>query len=90
MISLGMMLNVIFALLTLFAFVLTVIGIAAYRRTKDKRLGLITLSFFLFFLKGGWLSYRLFTVPEWGMTWLLVAVIDTLILILFYLSSFRR
>ncbi|MFP4000550.1 MAG: hypothetical protein ACLFSM_04560 [Thermoplasmata archaeon] len=80
--------NLSFAVLTVLALVLSVISILAYRRSRKKKLILVSIAFILFFVKGLWLSYALFDIPKeaWGSFLIPVAVVDCLILILLYLS----
>ncbi len=80
--------NLSFAVLTVLASALFVISLLAYRRTKSSKVMMVSIAFFLFFLKGLWLTYHLFTVPEdaWGTFLLPVALFDSLILIILYLS----
>lgn len=90
LITIDMVYNVASALLTVLAFALTLLGILAYRRSKEKSMAFITFAFFLFFLKGIWLSYRLFTSANWRAFWAPVLIMDTIILITFYISAFKR
>lgn len=83
-----MIYNLSFAVLTVLALALFVISVLAYKRTKRLKLLMVSLAFLLFFVKGLWLSYYLFTIPEetWNLFLLPIALFDTVILILLYLS----
>lgn len=80
--------NLSFSVMTVLALTLFVISLLAYRRLKSMKLLLASTAFFLFFIKGLWLSYYLFTVPEktWDVFLLPIALLDTIILVLLYLS----
>ena len=73
---------------TVIALALFVISILAYRRTRKSKLLMVSIAFLFFLIKGLWLSYYLFTVPEetWGIFLLPVIILDTVILLLLYLS----
>ena len=83
--------NLSFAVLTILALALFVISIFAYRRSKNNKILMVSTAFLLFFLKGLWLTYSLFTYPkgEWEVFLAPVAVLDCVILILLYLSLLK-
>ena len=84
--------NVSLAVMTVLSFVLTMIGSLAYRRTGNRKLLAITGAFFIFLIKGIWLSYSSFnySFTEGQYVWLPVLILDTIILVMFYLSSLKR
>ncbi len=86
--TLELIYNLSFAVLTVFALVLSVISILAYRRSRKKKLMLVSIAFIFFFVKGLWLSYALFEIPksDWSPFLIPVAVLDCLILALLYVS----
>ncbi len=86
-----MIYNISFAILTILALALFVISIFAYRRSRNNKILMVSMAFLLFFLKGLWLTYSLFTYPKggWGVFLAPVAVLDCMILILLYLSLLK-
>ncbi len=90
--SLSLVYNLSFAVLTTLALVLSVISILAYRRSKKGKLLIVSIAFILFFVKGVWLTYSLFNIPResWDPFLIPVAVLDCLILVLLYISILKR
>jgi len=83
--------NASFALLAVLSFTLLLIAILAYERSKEKKFLFLITAFFLFLVKALWLTQALFRVPigDWHPFLILVAVIDSIILILIYLSILK-
>ena len=83
--------NFLVAAVTVFAFALTVIGAAAFRRARDSHLLLLAIAFGLFFAKGLVLTAALFLTPIALPTLILVwGAFDLLILAFFYAFTLRR
>lgn len=91
MISIGIVYNLAFAILTILAFFLSLIAVLAYHRSRDRKLAIVSAAFILFFIKGLLLSYSLFTIPKesWSLFWIPVAILDCVILLLFYISVIK-
>ena len=84
--------NTALGVMTVVSLALTVIAMLAYKRSRNSKILAITSAFSLFLIKGLWLSYQSFNEPMVNESDLLIPVliIDTIILILFYISAFKR
>ncbi len=83
--------NVTFAVLTILALVLSVVSVLAYIRSRKSKFLMVSVAFVLFFVKGLWLTYSLFSIPksQWASFLLPVAVLDCIVLVLLYLSILK-
>ncbi len=83
--------NVAFAVLTILALVLSIVSVLSYIRSRKSKFLMVSIAFFLFLVKGLWLTYSLFSVPrsEWAGFMLPVAVLDSVVLVLLYLSIIK-
>lgn len=74
---------------TVLSLALFVIALLSYRRSGERRILLITAAFGLFFVKNLVLSYLLFA-GQAGSFPLSSALLDTAVLLSFYVALFRR
>lgn len=81
--------NLTTAALTVFAAVLTAIGLRAWRHAGSTKVLLLTAGFGLFFVKGLMLSLGLFLYPDWERLLLPSVVFDLAVLGVFYLAILR-
>lgn len=83
--------NIVAAGVTLFAFLLTVISVAAFRRTGDRGLLLLAAAFGIFFGKGITITlFLFFRTPSLATLFLASGVFDLAVLSLFYVTTLRR
>lgn len=82
--------NLLFSAYTALSFVLLLVAILAYRRSRSSKVLILTGVFLLFFVKGTLLTLVLF-LDLMGLLELLLAVtaIDTIALMLLYASTLR-
>ncbi|MDG6224714.1 MAG: hypothetical protein QCI82_04290 [Candidatus Thermoplasmatota archaeon] len=82
--------NLLFSAYTALSFVLLLVAILAYRRSRSSKVLILTGAFLLFFVKGALLTLVLF-LDLMGMLELLLAgtAIDTIALMLLYASTLR-
>lgn len=81
--------NLATAALTVFALVLSVIGLRAWHHTNSPKVMLLASGFLLFFVKGLVLSAGLFLFPAWEQLLLPSVVFDLAILAVFYVAILR-
>lgn len=83
--------NVLLAAVSVFAVVLTLIAVLAYRRTRDAHLVLLAAAFGVFFVKGLVLTILLFSgTIDLRQLFLLSGSLDLVVLALFYGFTLRR
>jgi ABC-type cobalamin transport system permease subunit len=83
--------NVLLAAVSVFALVLTVIAVIAFRRTSDRHLVFLGAAFGVFFVKGLLLTIFLFSQTiDLRQVFLLSGFLDLVILALFYGFTLRR
>lgn len=76
--------NLVTAALTVVALGLTLIAFRAWRHSRSNKVGLLTLGFTLFLIKGAMLSAGLFYVTPWEQLLVPSIVLDLGILAVFY------
>jgi DMSO reductase anchor subunit len=81
--------NAVTGWLTVFAFLLTVVALLAYRRSRNRKMLGIAAAFGLFFVKGVAVTYALFTATSLDTLWVPMALFDTFALLGFYLSALK-
>lgn len=77
------------AFATVLSFTLVIIAILSYFRAREGRILLISVAFALFFLKYLLTSYLLLA-GQVGNLFVYLSVLDTAVLLSFYLALFRR
>ncbi len=83
--------NILLAAVTVVAFALSVIALAAWRRVGETHMLLLGAAFAIFFAKGLFLTVALFAGwSDLGQLLVLSAIFDLLILALFYGFTLRR
>ncbi|MBN1389187.1 MAG: hypothetical protein JXA22_00940 [Candidatus Thermoplasmatota archaeon] len=88
--------DVLVGLLMVLSLALTVIGLLSYRRTGNPKVGMVTISFILFLLKGIFLAVGLYftdlvRVPRgFAFSFDIMLAIDVLVLLALYLALFRK
>ena len=81
--------NVLTGWLTVFALLLTVLALLAYRRSANAKMLGIAAAFGLFFAKGLLVTYALFTATTLETIWVPMALFDTFALLGFYLAALK-
>lgn len=76
--------NIVTAALTVVALGLTLIAYRAWRHSRSSKVGLLTLGFLLFLVKGLMLSTGLFVIADWNQLLVPSIVLDLAILGVFY------
>jgi hypothetical protein len=81
--------NAVTGWLTVFALLLTIVSILAYRRSGNVKMLAIAVAFGLFFAKGVAVTYALFTATTLEALWVPMALFDTFALLGFYLAALK-
>ncbi|MEM2869594.1 MAG: hypothetical protein QW379_04120 [Thermoplasmata archaeon] len=82
--------DVLIAWMTVFSLTLLVISILSYARTRNPRIALVSLAFFLFFAKGVALSIGLYWPSILSVTTDLPSLLfDVLILLILFVATLR-
>jgi len=81
--------NAVAGFVTIFALLLAVVAVLAYRRSRNPKVLGIALAFGLFFAKGLVVTYALFTATELDTVWVPMAAFDTVALLAFYASAVK-
>ena len=83
--------DVFIAWMTVFSLTLLVISVISYLRTRNRRLGLVSLAFFMFSAKGVALTCGLYWPAVWNVTTDLPSLLfDVLILLILYFAIMRE
>ena len=81
--------NSVAGFLTVFALLLAVLAVLAYRRSGNPKVLGIALAFTLFFAKEVVVTYALFTLTRLDDVWVPMAAFDTVALLAFYVSALK-
>lgn len=81
--------NAVAGFLTIFALLLAVLAVLAYRRSRNPKVLGIALAFTLFFAKGLVVTWALFTLVRLDEVWVPMAAFDAVALLAFYASALR-
>jgi len=73
-----------------FAALLTAVSLLAYRRSANPKLLGVAAAFALFFVKGLIVTIALFTAVTLDSLWVPMGVMDSVILLVFYLAAVKR
>ena len=82
--------NAVAGFLTVFALLLAVLAVLAWRRSRNPKVLGIALAFALFFAKGLLVTVALFTTAALDTVWVPMAGFDTAALLAFYVAALRR
>lgn len=82
--------NAVAGWLTVFAALLTAVSLLAYRRSANPKLLGVAAAFALFFVKGLIVTIALFTAVTLDSLWVPMGVMDSVILLVFYLAAVKR
>ncbi len=83
--------NFVAAWVTVVAFVLFIISVLAFRKKRNGRIAMVSVSFFLFFVQGIILTYELFSpVLALSVFFTVVGLIDIAILLLIFGATLKR
>ncbi len=83
--------NIVAALLAVLSFTLFVIAIVAFFRKRNLRIGLIAVSFLLFFIEGLLFSVQLFYLVFTSQVfYTLIGLMSVVILIFIFAATFKR
>ena len=81
--------NSVAGFLTVFALLLAVLAVLAYRRSGNRKVLGIALAFSLFFAKGLVVTWALFTLTRLDAVWVPMAAFDAAALLAFYASALK-
>ena len=91
MMELGWMTDVLIAWMTVFSVTLLIISVISYLRTRNRRLGLVSLAFFMFSAKGVALTIGLYWPSVWNVTADMPSLLfDVLILLILFYATVRE
>ncbi|MBX8633836.1 MAG: hypothetical protein KHF84_04945 [Thermoplasmata archaeon] len=83
--------NFVAAWVTAIAFVLFLISVIAYRRSRNSRIGIVSAAFFLFFIEGIVFTYQLFDQYfALSAFFIIVGVMDIGILLLIFAATQKK
>jgi len=89
--DLGWLTDLFIAWITVFSVTLFIISVISYLRTRNRRLGLVGLAFFMFSVKGVALTIGLYWPSVWNVTTDLPSLLfDVLILLILYFATLRE
>ncbi len=85
------MTDVLIAWMTVFSVTLLLISVISYLRTRNRRLGLVSLAFLMFFAKGVALTVGLYWPSVWNVTADMPSLLfDVLILLILFYATVRE
>lgn len=83
--------NLVTSIFTITALALALVSLRAWWHTRSSKVLLLTIGFTLFFIKGVFFSYQLFSSPEWqAVSFVPGLVLDVAALIVFYAAVVQR
>lgn len=86
-----MLAEIVVAWITVFALAITVISALSYRRSRSRKVLLVTCAFGLFFVKGLLLSFGLLqTQVDWMSLAIYSLILDTIILLILFAAIIMR
>ena len=85
-----MLAEIIVAWITVFALAIMVISALSYRRSRSRKVLLVTCAFGLFFIKGLILSFGLLAQVDWMSLTIYSIMLDTIILLILFSAIIVR
>lgn len=83
--------EIVIALVTIFALAIMLISAFSYKRSGSRKVLIVTAGFGLFFVKGVILSVGILQEdPDWAMLILYSAILDLLVILLFFTAIIVR
>jgi hypothetical protein len=82
--------NAVAGWITVFALLLMIVALFAYRRSGNVKVLGVAVAFALFFVKGLVVTIALFTETSLDTVWVPMGAFDTVILLAFYLSAVKQ
>lgn len=91
LITVGTAYNIVAAVLVVLSFTLLVISLVAWRKSGNRRIAIVSISFLFFFLEGVLFTYQLFySTFSSEMFATVIGILNVVILLFIFAATFKR